>query len=355
MPAPTTFKSAVVPEAGQKHVLVEKDLPEVRPRDLLIRVTATAINPVDWKVRDYKAPWLPGYPAVLGSDAAGVVEAVGSEVVGFKQGDRVFFQGIIGDYPSSTFQQYTRLPFDLAALTPESITDDEAAGISLATMAVAVGLYHSTGHDLKAPWSDKGSEVGKGKAIVILGGSSSVGQYAIQLARISGFSKIITNSSQTHEAHLLDLGATTVLDRSKATVQDFVSAIGDADLDLVYDSISGKSTQALAVSILQSLKGGNVITVMPPDEDAVKQAGSTSQPKVEIKGIMGKGSSPDIKPISVPLMANLGGEEGYIAKGLFKPNRPLVLPGGLAAIEDALEANKKGVSGVKVVIRPNDA
>ena len=59
-------------------------------------------------------------------------------------------------------------------------------------MAAAVGLYHSTGLGLAAPWDNKNA--GKGKAIVILGGSSSVGQYTVQLARLSGYSKIVTNT-----------------------------------------------------------------------------------------------------------------------------------------------------------------
>lgn len=352
MTAPASFKAAVVPEAGAKNVVEDRPTPSLNADEVLIKVTATAINPVDWKIRDYKL-FLSEYPAILGSDAAGEIASVGSDVKTLKEGERVFFQGIIGVYPSSTFQQYVKMPAALVAKTPSNITDDEAAGVSLATVAVLTGLYDKTGHGLPAPWDKGGDKVGEGKTAFVLGGSSSVGQYAIQLARLSGFSRIVTNASATHIEHLKALGATTVLDRSKATAQDFVAAAQGTKADFVYDSISAPETQKFAVDILQHLEGGNVITVLGADEKAAAQ-GKQGPKAVEIKGIMGMGSNPALRYLSEPLFANLGGENGYIAKGLFKPNRPEVVPGGLANIEAALEKNKKGVSGVKVVIRPFD-
>ncbi|EPQ30569.1 uncharacterized protein PFL1_02093 [Pseudozyma flocculosa PF-1] len=352
MPAPTSFKAAVVPEPGAQHKVVDRSPPQLKDDEVLIRNTATAINPVDWKARDYKL-FISDYPAVLGSDAAGEIAAVGSAVNNVKEGDRVFYQGILGNNASSTFQQYTVLPAALVGLTPNNVTDDEAAGISLATVAALVGLYDKSGHALpKAPWDQGGDQVGKGKAIVVLGGSSSVGQYAIQLARLSGFERIITNSSASHFDHLKQLGATDVLDRSTATADDFVKAAGSAKLDVVYDGISAKETQALAIDILAPVGGGNVVLVLQPDQDNVKAG---KEKKVEFRPIMGLGSSPALRYLSEPLMKNLGGEQGYLATGKFRANRATVVPGGLEHIEDALAKNKQGVSGVKVVIRPFDS
>lgn len=358
MAVPETHKAAVVPEPGAKTVVADRSLPALSSGEVAIKITATAINPVDWKIRDYKV-FIERYPAVLGSDAAGSIAAVGPDVTGWAVGDRVFFQGIIGNYDASTFQQYCKMPASLVAKTPPRITDDEAAGIMLATIAVTTAYYDKTGHGLPAPWAknEGGEQAGKGKALVILGGSSSVGQYAIQLAKISGFERIITNASSQHAAYLQSLGADVVLDRAtQSRPEAFQAAVGALPLAFVFDAISTQETQILGVQVLGATKteGSHVILVQAVHEEA-KALGQKQQPTVEVKQVLGLGSSPALRHLSEPLAQHLGGEEGYIAKGRFVPNRPLVISGGLAHLEDALEKNKQGVSGEKVVIRPFDA
>lgn len=356
MSLPSSHKAAVVPEAGAQHKVVDRSLAPLAADEIAIKVTATAINPVDWKIRDYRI-FLSEFPAVLGSDAAGEVVAVGSSVKSHTVGDRVFFQGIIGKYDSSTFQQYVKLPASLAAKTPKKVSDEQAATFWVAGMAVATGFYQKSGMSIPAPWDKNGDSVGKGKTAVILGGSSSVGQYAIQFSKLSGFDHIVTSSSPSHFDYLKTLGATEVLDRSKATSgSDFASVIpSNSTVEFVYDSISSPSTQLLAVEILQQLKGGKVIVVMQPDEKAVAAGSAEGKPEVKVVNILGMGSNPDYRYVSEPLAAHVGGEDGYVAQGKVVLNRPHVVEGGLESVEKALKANKEGVSGVKVVIRPNEA
>lgn len=356
MGVPATFKAAVVPEPGAQHVVQDRSLPPLEAGEVAIKVTATAINPVDWKIRDYKV-FIKDYPAVLGSDAAGEIAAVGSSVTDFKEGDRVFFQGIIGKYDSSTFQQYVKMPAELVAKTPKSISDDQAGGISLATVAVVTAFYDKSGHGLTAPWAEGGEQAGKGKGIVILGGSSSVGQYAVQLAKISGFDKIVTNASARHLDHIKALGADVVLDRStQNSEEDFKAALGCLPLAFVFDAISEKDTQVLGVKLLAATKTENshVVTVQGANAEA-SELGQSLEPKAAIKQVLGLGSAPHLRHLSEPMCKALGGEDGYVAKGRLVPNRPLVVSGGLASIEEALSKNKKGVSGEKVIIRPFDA
>ncbi|KAI3393657.1 hypothetical protein diail_3837 [Diaporthe ilicicola] len=356
MGVPETFKAAVVPEPGAQHTVQDRSLPPLEAGEVAIKVTATAINPVDWKIRDYKF-FIKDYPAVLGSDAAGEIAAVGSGVTNLSAGDRVFFQGIIGKYDFSTFQQYAKMPAELVAKTPKNISDDEAAGVSLATVAVLTGFYDKSGSGLPAPWDEGGEQAGKGKGIVILGGSSSVGQYAIQLAKISGFDKIVTNASAKHIDHLKALGADVVLDRSSQnSPEDFKAALGGLPLSFVYDSISEKDTQILGVKILAATgtQDSQVITVQGVNAEAA-ELGQSLEPKSAVKQVLGLGSAPHLRYLSEPLFRHLGGEDGYVAKGRLVPNRPVVVSGGLANIDEALAKNKKGVSGEKVVIRPFDA
>lgn len=357
MSVPESHQAAVVPEPGAKTVVADRSLAPLVSGEVAIKITATAINPVDWKIRDYKF-FIEKYPAVLGSDAAGTIAAVGPDVTGFSVGDRVFFQGIIGNYDASTFQQYCKMPAALVAKTPHTISDDAAAGIMLATVAVLTAYYDKTGHGLAAPWDEGGEQAGQGKALVILGGSSSVGQYAIQLAKLSGFDRIVTNSSDKHVDYLKSLGADVVLDRATHNQpEDFKAAVGgDVPLAFVFDAISEKDTQLQGVRILgaTNTKDSHVITVQGVNAEA-KELGQQQDPAVEVKQVLGLGSAPALRYLSEPLARHLGGEnDGYIAQGRFVPNRPLVVDGGLAGLEAALVRNKKGVSGEKVVIRPFD-
>lgn len=354
MSLPSTHKAAVVPEPGAQHVVVDRSLSPLSPDEIAVKITATAINPVDWKMRDYRI-FLTDYPAILGSDAAGEVVAVGSSVKSHSIGDRVFFQGILGKYDYCTYQQYTKIPASLAAKTPRKVSDEQAATFWVAGMAVATGLYHKSGLGITPPWEKNGDQAGKGKTAIILGGSSSVGQYAIQMARLSGFDHIITSSSPSHFDFLKSLGATEVLDRNRTTTAtDFISSLPThSKIEWVYDTISSPSTQSLALEILQGLKGGKVIVVMPADEKATLLSNDSSKPNTTILSILGLGSHPEYRYISEPLAAHLGDEEGYVAQGKVVLNRPEVVEGGLDNVEEALKRNKEGVSGVKIVIRPN--
>jgi NADPH:quinone reductase-like Zn-dependent oxidoreductase len=360
MSLPSKFQAAAIQVSKSRHATIERSSTEaIHPDEVGIKITATAVNPVDWKMRDHDA-FITKYPAVLGSDAAGTIVAVGSNVTRFIVGDRVFFQGIIGDYDSSTFQQYCKMPAALVSATPKNVSDVEAAGISLATMAVATAFYDKTGYGLKAPWEMGGKTAGSGSAVVIIGGASSVGQYAIQFARLSGFTRIITNASPTNHAMLRELGAHVVLDRSQSSAEDFKAATNGLPLTFVFDAISAKSTQILGVQIVQTTEAedGCLVTVHvvrpeTPDQDAVELAQS-SQPATSIKQVLGIGSSPELRYLSEPMAKALGGPDGYIAMELVKPNKPRVVRGGLSAVEEALELNRNGVSGVKVVFCPNE-
>jgi NADPH:quinone reductase-like Zn-dependent oxidoreductase len=359
MPLPSTFQGCEVPKPKAQLSLVQRSISALEPKEVGIKITATAINPVDHKMRDHDA-FIQEYPAVLGSDAAGIVVAVGADVEALQCGDRVFFQGIIGNYDSSTFQQYCKMPAELVSKTPENTSDEEAAGIMLATMAVVTAFYAKEGHGMIPPWKEGGQNVGQGRSIVIIGGASSVGQYAIQLARLSGYEKIVTNASSNNHDFLKRLGAHVVLDRSTTTPDAVCEAIGDLSLDFVFDAISAPATQKLGIQVSRLAKSSSdhmvtVHVVVPevPDPEA-KALGQSGEKFIEIRQILGIGSSSALRYLSEPLAKCLGGHDGYIAQGLYSPNRPHVVSGGLAAIEEALSLNKTGVSGRKVVVRPHD-
>jgi NADPH:quinone reductase-like Zn-dependent oxidoreductase len=289
---------------------------------------------------------------VLGSDAAGVVEVAGAQS-GFEAGERVFFQGIIGELSGSTFQEKALMPAELVSRTPSNVSDEEAAGVSLAAMAVLAGFYHEgAGRPVApAPWEKDGATAAKGRAAVVLGGSSSVGQYAVQLARLSGFERIVTASSPAHHDLLRTLGATAVLDRNSASAAQYVEATHGLPLEFVFDSISAPETQQLAVDILAGARGGDgdkaraVVTVLPQDEAAVT---SGKKHNIDVNAVFGKGSAPHMRALAVPFSQALS---AWLKDGSLVPNRPEVVPGGLAALDAALDKNRSGISGRKVVLK----
>lgn len=368
---PKEHKAALLPETKAKFIVGNVPTKLPKEDEVLVKVTATAINPVDWKIREWNI-FIKEYPGIVGTDAAGEIVALGSNVKDLSVGDRVFFQGIISKNDHATFQQYTTIPADLVALTPENITDEQAAGISLASIAVVAAFYHPDGGvDLHPrPWEKDGDQAGKGKAVVILGGSSSVGQYAIQLARLSGFDAIITASSPAHHDTLKKLGATVVLDRNKASIQDYVDAATASKhaFAFVFDSISTDETMLQGVQILQkanpvgadNAKRSNLraptLTTVYTIVDSIKEAAQSGDQgraeKIDTFNVWGIGSSPHLRQEAVAFMK---AASKWLSTTQFIPNRPTVVPGGLQNLEQALEKNKAGVSGEKVVIRPFDS
>lgn len=274
----------------------------------------------------------------------------------FKQGDRVYFQGVILVPPHTTFQQQTIMDAKLVSKTPDNITDGEASGIHLASMAALVGLYHKTGGiEIRPfPWEQDGDQAGKGKAILVWAGSSSVGQYAIQLARLSGFTKILTTASLSHTDRLKSLGATDILPRDAST-EDFLKATGGLHLFAAYDAISNEQTEARSIEILQSANRAtnnsesHYVGVWPFSDQTTRQ-----NPTVTKKAIMGMGSNPDLFDVSLPFIKAISGNEGWVGKGLYKPNVMQKVDGGLKGAEEAFNLNKKGLSGVKVWVDPRE-
>ncbi|KAI0671357.1 GroES-like protein [Trametes maxima] len=353
MPAPTTQKALVLPaKKGQWIVSNNFVVPTPGPKDVLVKITATALNPVDWKIQTY-GYFIETFPYVGGTDAAGIVEEVGAEVTDVAKGDRIVYQGWF-ENPKATFQQYGIVPAEIVAKIPDNITFDQAASIPLGLATVATGIYN---HDPKAksvsftaPWEEGGSTLFAGKPAFILGGSSSVGQYAIQLAKLSGFSTIIATASLHNEALLKSLGATHVIDR-KLSHDEIVSEVAKITagkpVEYVYDAISLADTQPVAYDVLAP--GGSLLLVLPDSIPAEKKKAGDNK---KIVNVFGNVHTPENRQFGIDLYSHL---TEYLEKGLIVPNRVEVLPNGLAGIPEGLERLKADkVSGTKLIGRPQE-
>ncbi|KAG9105594.1 hypothetical protein FRC07_009162, partial [Ceratobasidium sp. 392] len=317
-----------------------RPIPTPQKKQVLVKVTSAAINPADWIVADYGFV-ADQFPAVLGTDGVGIIESVGPDVVGFKKGDKILFQGLYTLADFGCFQQYALVESEFAAKIPPNVSDDQASTIPVGSITALVGLFQESG--IAFP---ENGPTATGKSIFILGGSSCVGQFAIQLARIAGFHPIVTTASTKHTEYLKSLGATHVFDRDVdlATVQEAFNG----PVSLAFAAISTPSTQKLAIEVLTKpsvAPGAHVAVALPLDTALIP----------EIEGIITFnnifGSSHAWKDLSAPYWQVLS---KWIKEGKIVPNRVQLVDGGLCAVPKALEMSRKGVSGVKLVIRPQE-
>lgn len=203
--------------------LVDVDLPQpaASGHDLLVRVEAVSVNPVDTKVRSPKAQ-IETQPKVLGYDAAGVIEGMGKSVSGFSVGDRVYYAGDITRPGSNA--QYQLVDARIVGHAPRSMDAADAAALPLTSLTAWELLFQRMPFD-----SEHG---GEGKSLLIIAGAGGVGSLAIQLARRAGFVVIATASRPETSDWCRSMGAHHVIDH-RQLLPTQLQALGFADVDAV--------------------------------------------------------------------------------------------------------------------------
>ncbi|RXW20635.1 hypothetical protein EST38_g5242 [Candolleomyces aberdarensis] len=346
----STQKALVLPKLFDPLELITTEIHKPGNDEVLVEIRSAALNPADWKFQ--KEPsFLKDYPIVLGVDIAGDVVELGEGVTQFAIGDRVLFEGIYGANRHNGFQQYAIAGAQTLAKIPSGISYDEAASIPLAFTTAYVGLYNASPHG--AGFDAAVNPGARGKyadtPIVIIGGSSSVGQFTIQLAKLSGFNPIITTSSLAHEQFLKSLGATHVLDRftplTRETIQSLIGS--DKPIKIVYDAISTEETQTTGFDLLSP--GGQLVVTLPAQTSIAERAAT------EGKAVSWTIAAKNL-PFNVKLMEEFWPHATRLLEsGDIKPNRVEVLPNGLNGIVDGLKRMEEDkVSGVKLIVRPQE-
>ena len=308
-----TMKAVRLHEYGPASALRYEDAPKPAPgaKDLLVRVHAAGTNPVDWKIRGGMMP-LPkeAMPIILGYDVAGVVEAVGAEVKGFKPGDEVF--AYLSLQRGGGYAEYTIVRESEAAMKPKNADFVHAAAVPLAALTAWQAMFDTAG--LK-----------EGQTVLIHGGAGGVGHFAVQLAKARG-AKVIATASEKNVAFVRSLGADTVIDYKAQKFEDVAN-----DVDVVLDPIGGE-TQERSFGVLKP--GGFLVSIVqPPAPEKLKE-----------KGVRG----------AVILVKPNGGELAEIAAlidtGKVKPEVSETLP--LAEGAKAQTLNESGaVSKGKIVLK----
>ncbi len=193
--------------------LTEEPTPAPGAQDLLVRVMAIGMNPVDTKVRQRSAK-----DVVLGWDALGVVEKTGAGVTGFKVGDKVFYAGDITRPGCNS--EYHRVDQRIAALAPEKLSPEDAAAMPLTAITAWEGLFERLGFVPEAG-------ANAGKSILIIGGAGGVGSVAIQLAHWAGLKVYATASRAETVDWCRQMGADIILNHRNSLYEELKAAGAD--------------------------------------------------------------------------------------------------------------------------------
>lgn len=230
-----TMQVALLETHGAPFRLTTVARPVTGPGEVLVRVAASGVNPLDLKIREGAADHArQKLPAILGIDLAGTVVAVGAAVTCFRPGDEVFgMTGGVGGHQGS-LAQYAAVDAQLLALKPANLSMREASVVPLVFITAWEGLV-----DRMA--------VQAGQAVLVLGGAGGVGQMAIQIARDRGAEVFATGSASSRQT-IEGLGA-AFIDRTEA-VEAFVTRLtGGRGFDLVYDTVGGATLDGAFVAV----------------------------------------------------------------------------------------------------------
>jgi NADPH:quinone reductase-like Zn-dependent oxidoreductase len=244
-----TMKAIVLHQSGGPEVLKYEDAPRPQPKDdeILIRVMAAGVNPVDVFIREGRGNQ---FPLIPGMDVAGVIEKAGNKVTKFKRGDAVY--AYLSFEEQGGYAEFAVTKQDHAALKPKSIDFEHAAAVPLAATTAWQALIEKAG--LRA-----------GQTVLIHGGSGGVGTFAVQIAKARG-ANVIATASTANQDLLKQLGGDQPIDYTTTKFEDVVK-----DVDVVLNAVRG-DTLARSYGVVK--KGGIIVSITgPPDPTELEKHG----------------------------------------------------------------------------------
>lgn len=268
------MKAVVFDRYGSVEVLQYQELskPKIKPDQLLVRVRASSVNPVDWKIRQGHLQLLSGFnfPLIVGSDISGVVEEIGREVTKFQPGDEVYT--FLNPLTGGACAEYCAVPESAAAIKPQNITHTEAATVPIAGLTALQAL-----RDL--------GEIQAGKKVLINGASGGVGIFAVQIAK--AMDAVVTGvCSAKNRDFVNNLGADFVLDYAEV---DFTKQT--EKYDIILDAV-GKKTFAECENVLET--DGVYISTLPSFDNLAPMFLSWFMPGKKAKSIVANANNRDL-------------------------------------------------------------
>lgn len=254
-PGKGTMKAVRLHDFGAPEVLKYEDAPRPQPKEdeLLLRIIATAVNPVDAKIRQggFRLGGAQAHmPMILGYDVAGVVEQTGGKATKFNNGDAVY--GCLAIMRGGGDAEFAIAKEDELWPKPASLSFEEAAALPIAAGTAWQALVQI-------------AKLSEGQTVLIHGGSGGVGHFAIQIAKARG-AKVIATASAANQEFMKQLGADQTIDYKATKFEDVVK-----DVDVVLDTVAGET---LKRSYAVVKKGGIIVSILePPDKKELEARG----------------------------------------------------------------------------------
>jgi NADPH:quinone reductase-like Zn-dependent oxidoreductase len=304
------MKAIRIHQYGGPEVLAQVEIqrPTPGPSEVLIRVHAASVNPIDWKMRAgcVKEVFPLTFPATLGWDVSGVVEEIGANVTRFKRGDEVYALVEGGGYAEYAVANET-----IVAAKPKTLDYAQAAAVPVAGLTAWQVLVEV-------------AKLRPGQKVLIHAAAGGVGNFAVQFAKAKG-AYVIGTASSRNEAFVRELGADKVIDYQKTRFED-----GLHDVDVVLDTIGG-DTQERSFKVLK--QGGILVSIVqPPSQELATKYG------VRAQFYGGHASASDLAEIAK-----------LIDSGKVKPVIETVLP--LAEARRAHELSESGHTRGKIILK----
>ncbi|MEH2076917.1 MAG: NAD(P)-dependent alcohol dehydrogenase [Nostoc sp.] len=267
------MKAMVIRRYGATEVLQyeEVEQPKIEPTQLLVKVRASSVNPIDWKIRKGMLSLITGskFPKILGFDVAGEVVEVGSQVRRFKPGDAIYGST---SFPGGGYAEFAAVSENVVALKPANLNYEEAATVPLAALTALQALR------------DQGN-IQTGQTVLINGAAGGVGIFAVQIAKALG--TVVTGVSSTKNLDLVkSLGADRVIDY---TQQDF--AEDTAQYDIIFDAV-GKRSLSETKKVLKP--NGVYITTVPSPQVFLESVLTALLPGQKAKFLFEKPNAKDL-------------------------------------------------------------
>ncbi|MEO8073854.1 MAG: NADP-dependent oxidoreductase [Acidobacteriota bacterium] len=245
------MKAIVIDEYGDESVLKYEEIEKPQPKDdeVLVKVKFSAVNPVDWKIRDGLGEMFGlKFPIILGCEISGTVEKTGANIKKFKTGDEVF--GFIAE--RGAYAEYVIAKEIELGKIPENFDFENAAAIPVGALTAWQAIFDKAG-------------LQSGQKVLIHAASGGVGSMAVQLAKEKG-AYVIATASGKNEDFVKDLGADEFIDYKITKFEDVVK-----DVDVVFDTVGG-DTQGRSFQVLK--KGGFLVTIVnPPSPELAEKYG----------------------------------------------------------------------------------
>lgn len=263
------MKAVRIHEYGGPEVLVYEEVPtpEPGPSQILVRVAAATVNPVDVSVREDRFPTPKQPPKTLGSDGAGVVERVGEGIDSVRPGDRVAFSGL-GIGSEGSYAEYALIAETQVVHLPEGLSFVDAAAIGMAFPAAYYALV------------TRGA-LREGETVLVQGASGGVGSASVQLAKALGARVLATASGPGPADLVLGLGAEAVIDfRTEDVAARVLELTDDKGVDLVHELVLSVN---LPLDVKLVAKGGRIVgTGQGPGPDATVPIGAALSKDVSV-------------------------------------------------------------------------